>query len=62
MDGACDGWTPPHNRQIVPQYGRIQITSIQGRQIPKPRGTNIVLSGLQGILNGNNLRPTINPN
>ena len=50
-----------HGR-IVPQCGRIQVTSVQGRRIQRPHGTYVTLSGFQGILNGNNLCPTVNPN
>lgn len=57
MDKTHDGWTPPHNRRVVPLYGRIQVTLPRGKRISRPRG----LSGLQGILNGNNLHPTVNP-
>ena len=62
LDGTHDGWTPPHDRRIVPRCGRIQVASIQGRQIQRPHGTYMALSDFQEILNGNNLCPTFNPN
>ena len=50
-----------HGR-IVPRCGQIQVVSVQGRQIQRPQGTYMALSGFQGILNGNNLCPVVNPN
>ena len=59
MGHMTDGFL--HGR-IVPRYGRIQVVSVQGRWIQRPQGTYMALSGFQGILNGNNLCPAVNPN
>ena len=54
-DGFLHGW-------IVPRFGHIQVVSVQSRRIQRPHGTYVALSVFQGILNGNNLYPTVNPN
>ena len=49
-------WTVSFSTWTNPKYTDMRWTDL--RAIWYPYG----LSGLQGILNGNNLRPTINPN
>ena len=60
MDRPHDEWTIPHNKWIVPLYGRIIATRTQRRWMSRPRGARLALSGLQGVLNGNNLHSTVN--
>ena len=59
MGHMTDGF---HHGRIVPQCGWIQVALVQGRWIQRPHGTYVALSGFQGILNGNNLCPMVNPN